>query len=240
MEKQLAKCPRCSSSKVVRNGYNRKQIQRLVCKACDKHFQADYHQFSRRNTPNIQLINSLLQERTSLRGIARCVKASASSILRWARKYWRSVPNNMCVDWNRVSCHYAEIQLDEAWSFVCSKAQRLWLMVARDVESQQIIALNAGRRDRNAVRAVLRKIPSKVLENASFFTDDWAPFAAEIPKERHYIGKEYTHEIEGVFCAFRQRNNRLTRKTVGFSKNQDNHLLSIRATIARLNLSAQT
>ena len=40
METKCKQCPRCSSTKVNRNGFNRNQVQRLVCKVCGKHFQA--------------------------------------------------------------------------------------------------------------------------------------------------------------------------------------------------------
>lgn len=240
MVNKFKNCPRCSSHKVVRNGYNRKQIQRLVCKNCGKHFQAKYTQFSRQQMPCKLLIERLLDEKISLRGIARNVGASASGVLNWAEKFWAKIPENLNIDWSLISPHYTEIQIDEFWTYYFSKQNRLWLLVARCVESGQIIAYHLGRRNRSAVRALLQKIPLSIHKNAFYFTDDWAPFAAELPSDRHYIGKEWTHELEGAFSGFRQRDNRLARKTVGFSKSYDNHVLSIRSTIARYNLSAQT
>jgi insertion element IS1 protein InsB len=63
--------------------------------------------------------------------------------------------------------------------------------------------------------ATFRKLYDKVkhLKNCRFYTDDWDTFSKVLPKERHFIGKEYTHAIERDNSNTRHHLGRFTRRT---------------------------
>lgn len=75
-------CPRCQSTRIVKNGRIHTGKPKWMCKDCKRQFVADPVQ--RRITDDTkQMIDKLLLERISLAGIARVTGVSA----RWLQSY---------------------------------------------------------------------------------------------------------------------------------------------------------
>jgi IS1 family transposase/transposase-like protein len=227
MEYQHKNCPHCSSHKVVKNGRNTSGAQKLKCKSCNSHFQAAYKQGVYQELDIKTLIINLLFEKISLRGIARALQVSDGFVSKTTREFWEESAQLSPIDPTLEEAQNADIQIDEFWTYVGSKHRKVWLMVARDRRSKRIIAWHFGGRSAADVRALWHKIHPLYRKHALFMTDDWRAFQSVLPSERHFVGKQWTHEIEGFFSALRQRCNRIARKTVGFSKKIKYHCMAI-------------
>ena len=68
-------CPRCSSTKIVKNGHIHNGKQRLRCNECHRQF-VENPQKIMISQQKRELIDRLLLERISLAGIARVAKVS--------------------------------------------------------------------------------------------------------------------------------------------------------------------
>ena len=75
-------CPTCQSEKVVKNGFNRLKKQMYRCKTCGRQFVLNPSKTAITQETKA-LVDRLLLERNSLKGIQRCVGVSAS----WLQQY---------------------------------------------------------------------------------------------------------------------------------------------------------
>jgi len=135
------------------------------------------------------------------------------------------------------------VQLDEMWSFVQKKENKQWIWLALNPANRQIVAFHVGGRGKKDAQIFYDTIPCIFKQEASFFTDYWAAYAAVIPKEKHFaIGKDsgLTAYIERFNCTLRQRCSRLVRKTLSFSKSLNNHIGAIKYCICQYNLTRKT
>ncbi len=73
-------CPTCGSSRYKKNGHTRHGKQNHQCKACDRQFVATAEDRSIADERRT-LIEHLLRERISLRGICRAVGVSLTWLL---------------------------------------------------------------------------------------------------------------------------------------------------------------
>jgi len=87
-----------------------------------------------------------------------------------------------------------EVELDEMWSFVFSKANQRWLWLALDHQTGQILAYTFGKRKDEVFRTF-----QKLLEPFSitvFYTDDWGSYSRNLSPDTHIISKKNTQTIE--------------------------------------------
>jgi insertion element IS1 protein InsB len=61
----------------------------------------------------------------------------------------------------------------------------------------------------------------KHLKDCIFYTENWDAFGQVLPKDRHVIGKAYTHAIERDNSNTRHHLARMTRKTKVVSQSED-------------------
>src|SRR5512143_1369492 len=120
-------CPPCSAKQFKKNGhlYNGKQNHR--CKACSCQFGLDAE--NRLITEEDRaLIERLLRERLSLRGICRAVGVSLTWLLGFVVECYEAVPDHLSVQLpgqpQNVLLQRLEVEADEAWSFVGKKANK--------------------------------------------------------------------------------------------------------------------
>jgi len=79
-----------------------------------------------------------------------------------------------------------------------------------------------------------------IAKCAIYYTDFWEAYEHAIPRKRHKtVGKEtgQTNHIERSNCTLRQRISILVRKTLSFSKKQENHVVAIKYFIWNFNLA---
>ena len=89
------RCPYCLRTNVIRKGMNKKQTKRRYkCKKCHKRYVEggkDYFIDQER----VKLIDRLLLERLSLRGISRAVKVSLSWLMSYIKRLYDKVPDDL-------------------------------------------------------------------------------------------------------------------------------------------------
>jgi insertion element IS1 protein InsB len=137
--------------------------------------------------------------------------------------------------------HAYTLELDELWSFVAKKANKLWVWLAICRRTRQIVGYALGDRGEATCRKLWRSIPRKYRRGACY-TDFWDAYQAVIPVKKHRpSGKEtgQTAHIERFNNTLRQRLARFVRKTLSFSKSEIVHETCLKLFIWRYNLKIQ-
>jgi len=190
------------------------------------------------------LIERLLLERISLRGICRTVGVGLRWLLQFMVERFQSAPEHLYVRTRRgtqaVILQRLEAELDELWSFVGKKANQQWIWIAMDATTRQVIAFHVGDRSQDSAEQFWANIPAVYREQAIFYTDQYAVYKGVIPPAQHRaISKlaRKTNHVERFNCTLRQRVSRLVRSTLSFSKNLANHIGAIKYFICDYNLT---
>ena len=136
--------PQCGSTWYKRNGHihTGKQNHRNLCGRAfvlnPEHPVTTEEQRS--------LIERLLLERISLRGICRAVGVGLQWLLQFMVERFQAAPEHLYVeppsDTPTVIVQRLEAELDELWSFVGKKANRHWLWIALDATTRQGLCRN--------------------------------------------------------------------------------------------------
>jgi IS1 family transposase len=191
-----------------------------------------------------ELVERLLLERISLRGICRAVGVGLQWLLQFMSARFQAAPEDLYVKpadgTPAVILQRLEAELDELWSFVGKQANRQWVWIAMDAATRQVIAFHVGDRSSQSATALWEKIPAVYQEQAIFYTDQYAVYTGVIPSARHRaISKlaRRTNHVERFNCTLRQRVSRLVRATLSFSKNLANHIGAIKYFICHYNLT---
>jgi IS1 family transposase len=175
-----------------------------------------------------QLIDRLLLERISLRGIARATGVSWSWLQNYVNNKLAAVPRQIKV--SEKSKGKLVIECDEMWSFVFSKMIKVYIWLAIDRTTREIIGCYLGDRSRQSAKKLWASLPGVYRQCAVTYTDFWEAYKTVIPSKCHRpVRKEsgQTNHIERLNNTFRQRISRLVRKSLSFSKKMDNHIGAI-------------
>jgi insertion element IS1 protein InsB len=239
-------CPACGSTRFKKNGHTHNAKQNHHCQACGRQFVADATDRSISHEQRT-LIEHLLRERISLRGICRAVGVSLTWLLHFMVERFAACPDHLHVQLpvkpTAVVLRQLEAEADEMWSFVEKKANKQWLWIAMDATTRQIIAFHVGDRSRDSAKELWAKIPEVYREQATFHTDQYEAYKGVIPADRHKaITKKArkTNHIERFNNTLRQRVSRLVRETLSFSKKLANHIGAIKYFICHYNLTKTT
>ncbi len=221
-------CPNCKSDDNKKNGHIHNGKQNYRCKSCGRQF-VENPEKKVINEYQRELIKKLLLERISLRGICRVMRVS----LVWLLAFFREVTNQIPADMGVVKPEKSkiDIEIDEMWSYVGENSNKVWIWLAIDRNSGQIIGFHAGGRARADAMQLWKSLPGVYRQCAVCYTDFWEAYAGVIPECRHRpVGKETgkTNHVERTNCTLRQRISRLVRKTLSFSKILDHHVRAIR------------
>jgi insertion element IS1 protein InsB len=193
------------------------------------------------------LIEHLLRERISLRGICRAVGVSLTWLLHFMVECFAACPDDLHV-WlpNRptdVVILRLEAEADEMWSFVQKKANRQWIWIGMDATTRQVLAFHVGDRSRDSAKELWAKIPVVYREQATFHTDQYEAYTGVIPAERHRAITKKARKTNHIECfnnTLRQCVSRLVRETLSFSKKLANHIGAIKYFICHYNLTKTT
>jgi IS1 family transposase len=113
------------------------------------------------------------------------------------------------------------------WSFVFSKTIKVYIWLAIDRNTREIIGCYLGDRSRQSAKKLWASLPGVYRQCAVAYTDFWESYKTVIPSKRHRpVGKEtgQTNHIERLNNTFRQRISRLVRESLSFSKKMENHV----------------
>jgi len=127
-------CSGCGSTRFKKNGHMHSGKQNHRCKACGRQFVASA---AERIIADEQrtLIEHLLRERISLRGICRAVGVSLTWLLHFMVERFAACPDHLHAQLpvrpTVVVIRQLEAEADEMWSFVGKKANKPWLWWAK-------------------------------------------------------------------------------------------------------------
>jgi insertion element IS1 protein InsB len=236
-------CPRCGSTHHKKNGHIHNGKQNHRCKACGRQFVEEFEQ-RRVSSEHRALIERLLRERLSLRGICRAVRVGMKWLMGFLVECYEAAPVHLNVQipqrGDSLLVHPLEAEADELCSFVGKKANKRWLWLALDARSRQVLAFHVGDRSRSSARQLWNRLPAVYREHAAFHTDAYAPYGRVIPQAQHRVitkAARKTNHVERFNGTLRQRLSRLTRSTLSFSKSLTNHISAIRYFICDYNLT---
>ena len=128
------------------------------------------------------------------------------------------------------------IEYDELWSFVVSKAQRIWIWIALCRRTKQVVAYYLGDRTKESFGIFYNKVPLGYANCLS--TSDGFEVYKVLKIYGHSMGKKKqgrTSQVEAFNTVLRQRLARLVRKTCAFSKSVEMHEIVIRWFIQQYN-----
>jgi insertion element IS1 protein InsB len=130
------------------------------------------------------------------------------------------------------------MELDELYSFVLRKSNKMWIWIALCRQTRQVVARAIGDRSEKTCLELWNNIPEE-YRNGHCFTDFWRVYQLVIPEDQlTQIGKETgeTAHVERWNCTLRQRLSRFIRKTLSFSKSTFMHTLCLDLFLHRYNL----
>lgn len=220
-------CPKCGSFHSIKNGSTHNGKPKRQCKVCGRQFVINpSHKTVSPETK--QLIDKLLLERISLRGIQRVTEVSWSWLQNYVNNKYAAIPRQVNV--SRKSKGKLTIECDELWSFVFSKINKVYIWLAIDRKTREIVGCYVGDRTAKSAQKLWESLPGVYRQCAVCYTDFWKAYESVLPSKRHRpVGKESgeTNHIERLNNTFRQRISRLVRKSLSFSKKMDNHIGAI-------------
>ena len=132
-------CPACGSTRFKKNGHTHNGKQQHQCKTCTRQFVQCSEQY-RSSDETRALIERLLVERISLRGICRAVGVGLKWLLGFLVQCIEALPDHLHVA--PVPCNpnvlmqRLEVEADEMSSFVQKKANKQWIWIAMDATTR--------------------------------------------------------------------------------------------------------
>ena len=180
-------CPTCNSENVIKNGSIHNGKQKYACKDCLRQFVlAPTNCISQEKK---DLIDKLLLEKIPLAGIARVVEVSEYWLQNYVNDKYDSVPK--IIDITPKKKGKLVIQCDEMWSFVMKKNNKVWVWLAIDIGTSEIVGVYIGSRSTKGAQGLWDSLPPVYRQCAVSCTDFWAAYNVIFPKKRHKsVGKE--------------------------------------------------
>jgi insertion element IS1 protein InsB len=155
-------CPQCKSPKYKKNGHIHNGKQNHHCHDCGRQFVQCFEQSLIAEDKRV-LIERLLVERISLRGICRAVRVTLKWLLGFLVQCFEALPEHLHVQpvtgHGNVMIRRLEVEADEMSSFVHKKARKQWIWIAMDATTRQVIAFHVGDRSRTSAKRLWAKIP---------------------------------------------------------------------------------
>src|SRR5512132_4066153 len=181
-------CPRCQSPKYKKNGHIHNGKQNHHCHDCGRQFvDCSEHYLISEDTR--ALIEHLLVERISLRGICRTVGVTLKWLVGFLVQCFEALPDHLNVEpvsrTQDVVIQRLEVEADEMQSFVKKKENKQWIWIAMDAKTRQVIAFHVGDRSRKSAKRLWAKIPLAYRQHATFYTDQYGVYAGVIPAAQH-------------------------------------------------------
>jgi insertion element IS1 protein InsB len=236
-------CPQCKSPKYKKNGHIHHGKQNHHCHDCGRQFVQCFEQYLISDDKR-GLIERLLVERISLRGIYRTVGVHLKWLLGFLVQCVEAPPDHLHVQ--PITCHghvmrrRLEVEADDMASLVQKKAHKPWIWIAMDAETRQVMAFHVGDRSCKSAKRLWAKIPHAYRQHATFYTDQYVVYEGVIPAAQHRgISKlaRTTNHLERFNNTLRQRVSRLVREALSCSKKLANNIGAIKLFICHDNLT---
>ena len=130
------------------------------------------------------------------------------------------------------------LEIDELWSDVASKGNQLWVWIALERQTRNVVALAFAERCASTCRELWHSLPADYRKRALICTDDWSAYRCVVASKRHRrVAKQAgeTNHIERLTNTLRQSCANLVRQTLCFRKDLELHKTRIRMVIDHCN-----
>ena len=236
-------CPRCQSPTYTKNGHIHHGKQHHHGHDCGRQFVDGSEPYLISEDPRA-LIERLLVERISWRGICRAVGVTLKWLVGFLVQCVEALPDHLNVEpvsrTPDVVIQRLEVEADERQSFVKKKEHKQWMWIAMDAKTRQGIAFHVGARSRRRAKQLWAKIAAASRQHATFYTDQDVVYAGVMPAAQHRAIRKLarkTNHIERFNNTRRQRVSRLVREALSFSKKLAHHIGAIKLLICHDNLT---
>ncbi|MEM9510542.1 MAG: IS1 family transposase [Cyanobacteria bacterium P01_E01_bin.35] len=213
------KCPKCSSSKISKNGYRRGK-QYFRCRECGRQFVLNPKK--QPYSPEVkQLCLKIYLNGMGLRGIQRVTEIHHTTIMNWIKDAGIELPDAP------EDSEIPEItEIDELQTFVGNKKNKVWLWTVVNHWKPGIILWTIGDRSSSSFQILWSTI--RCWHSFWYVTDGWKVYPGFIEPEDHLVCKTYMTRVEGENTRLRHYLTRLHRKTLCYSKSLEMLSYSIR------------
>ena len=168
------RCPYCLGTNLRPKGWktkaNGKRQRRFKCQDCKKHILLGGRNWFV-SDEQLSLIQKLLLERISLRGICRVVGISLSWLLLYIKRLYAKQTTDLnyrLPQKHQVILQLIDCELDEMWSFVHNKENKQWLWIALCRKTRQVIAFHIGGRARTDAKKLWKALPKNHTRKGLF------------------------------------------------------------------------
>ena len=190
-------CPNCHSTKVKKNGQKSYGKQNYQCKCCNRQFIGDHALTYKGCLSSItQCILLMLVRGIGIRDIALIKGISLNKVL--------SVLVNSTHTITPRESHYDYLEVDEFWTYVGNKGNKVWLIYAYHRSTGEIVSFVWGKRDLKTAKKLRKKLAQSGVRYDYICTDNWDSFVTVFKADNHLIGKTNTVGIEGNNCRLRR------------------------------------
>jgi len=153
-------------------------------------------------------VDRLLLEKIPLAGIARAAEVSESWLQNYINNKYESIHKEVAAQRKDIKKGSLTIECDEMWSFVGHKNNKVWIWLAIDLNTKEIVGVFVGDRSQKGAEGLWDSLPSVYRQCAVCYTDFWDAYGLIFPSSRHRaVGKHTgkTNHIERFNCTVRQR-----------------------------------
>ncbi len=143
------KCRYCKSN-CHKCGRQPSGIQKYRCQKCLKYQQASYKSKALHLATN-KRIRNLVKEGVGIRGIARLLKISSTTVI----KRIRAMASNLKRP--EIHSYHAIYEIDELWTYSKSKKNQQWITYIYDRISKKVIDFVVGRRSIDCLKPMISR-----------------------------------------------------------------------------------
>jgi len=239
-------CPACGAQRYKNNGHTRHGTQNHHCKACARQCGATAEDHCIAEAQHT-MIERLLRERISLRGMCRAVGVRLPWLWHFMVPCCAACPDALHVQVparpTDVGLRRLEAEADARWGFGKKKAKKPWIGSAMEATTRQIMALHVSDRSRESAKALWAQSPLVYREQATLHTDHYDASTGVLPAEQQKAITQHARNaqhIERFQNTWRQRVSHLVHETLSCSKKLTHHLGAIKYFIGHYNLTRTT
>ena len=149
-------------------------MQTYRCKGCKKYQQQEYKNKACDKNTNQNVVH-LLVEGIGIRGIARVLRISITTVIKRIKRIARSIRKSYTYVKNGV------YEIDELWTFIGSKTNETWITYSFERVSRKVIDFKVGARTKENLQQVTGN--ALLMDPKKVCTDGLPVYKNLIPKE---------------------------------------------------------
>ena len=163
------RCPSCLGLSIKKNGWKIYGKQNYRCKDC-------HRQFIHEMDLSYQGCKSDIDDKIRLMLVRGCSVADIVVIEKVSKYKVLSVLVNSNHDIKPKQRYYRKLQVDEFWTYVGHKKNKVWLVYAYDSDTSEIVAFVWGKRNLKTASELRAKLEIMGVDFGYICCDNWDSF----------------------------------------------------------------